>query len=203
MESSISHMTERHASRPDVRVVKLGGSLLDLSDLRTRFRTWLEKQSSAMNLVVVGGGKMVDAIRELDRIHHLDEERVHWLCVEALSVTAALAAQILQCNLIESHAELSAVHGQKRKSEVRIVPPIYFYHPHRPFGLPTSWQTTSDAIAAALAVEVGATELVWLKSTTSEGPTVGEWMAEGLIDPAVDCLVDQLPRVRICDLRQP
>ena len=77
-----------------LRIIKLGGSLLSLSDLRPRFHAWLQTETPARNLVVVGGGRAVEAIRELDAIHHFPAKLTHWMCVDLMSITAALAKSI-------------------------------------------------------------------------------------------------------------
>ncbi len=143
---------------------------------------------------------MIDAIRELDRIHRFDSERVHWLCVEALDVTADLLSQVLGCPLLDSAEKLHAIRRAGQPG-VAVVQPQVFYHPNSAHGLPSSWSTTSDAIAAVLAVETAATEVVWLKSTSSSSCKPTDWIAEGLIDPAVGCLLNRLPSTRLHNLR--
>ena len=49
--------------QPLLRVIKLGGSLLTLPDLRTRFEEWLKAQPLALNLLICGGGELVEAVR--------------------------------------------------------------------------------------------------------------------------------------------
>ena len=77
-----------------LRVLKLGGSLLDLPELDLRLDRWLDRQQLAANVMIVGGGALADAIRTADRIHGLGEAASHALCLQTMSVTAALAGQI-------------------------------------------------------------------------------------------------------------
>ncbi|MEM7558752.1 MAG: hydantoinase/oxoprolinase family protein, partial [Planctomycetota bacterium] len=53
-------------SSSEVRVVKVGGSLLDIPNLGDRLASWLSQQPRAVSLFVVGGGGLVDAVRDLD-----------------------------------------------------------------------------------------------------------------------------------------
>src|SRR4029434_4335250 len=78
-----------------LRCVKVGGSLLDWPPLVKALNNWLAGQPRSMQIVVCGGGALTDAIPRLDRNFSLGEEAAHWLCVDALSVTARLLAAIL------------------------------------------------------------------------------------------------------------
>ena len=50
------------------RVIKLGGSLLLRNSLRRDVLNWLSNQPPAKNIVIVGGGKIIDAVRDLDAL---------------------------------------------------------------------------------------------------------------------------------------
>ena len=78
-----------------VSVIKLGGSLLEFDGLVSAWTLWLSKQSPAANVVIVGGGKLVDALRDLDQANSLGDEAGHWLSVRAMGYTAANVASIL------------------------------------------------------------------------------------------------------------
>ncbi len=78
-----------------VRVVKLGGSLLDFDGLVPRLRAWLAAQPPMQSAMIVGGGSMADAVRDAFARHRLDEQSAHWLCVRLLGVTAELVHRLL------------------------------------------------------------------------------------------------------------
>lgn len=69
-----------------VRVVKLGGSLLSRADLLDDFLVWQQTSRSptTTDLVLVGGGEMVDAVRRWDALRPVEPADVHWLCVDLL-----------------------------------------------------------------------------------------------------------------------
>lgn len=207
---------------PKSRVIKLGGSLLEWVDLPSRFHKWLHGQPPALNLLIVGGGQVVNNLRELDRVHALDATFVHWLAVDLMTINARTAAKILDLKLLEGdQSELHAIMSDDRmdnfaldlENAVAIVAPTAFYsqelvkHSHCP--LPISWDCTSDSIAAYLATQVGADELVLLKSSLPKGEServVDEALATqfaevGLVDRVFPIIARELARVRIVNLR--
>ena len=76
-------------------VVKVGGSLFDLPDLRQRLQSYLARFDADKVALVPGGGATADAVRAFDRVHRLGEETSHWLAIQALSVNARFLQTIL------------------------------------------------------------------------------------------------------------
>src|SRR5258708_14485560 len=81
---------------PSPIVVKVGGSLFDMPDLRPRLIQFLRRLSCPEVALVPGGGRIVDAIRHLDRWHGLGEEASHWLALRALSLNAHFLPHLLR-----------------------------------------------------------------------------------------------------------
>jgi 5-(aminomethyl)-3-furanmethanol phosphate kinase len=186
-----------------VRVVKLGGSLLDFEELAPRFRAWLAAQSSAVNVIIVGGGSVVDALCTLDRVHGLGDEASHWLAIHAMSVTAELAARLLP--------EAKLVRGINDINCLDSVPPLVILDVQQfmqadfresPDPLPCSWNVTSDSIAARVADSLGAVELVLLKSTDAPvGLRIDELAAQGIVDAYFPRVAHDEFAVRLVNLR--
>src|ERR1051325_5490791 len=79
----------------DCCVVKVGGSLFDLPDLRQRMQRFLGDLDAQRVLLVPGGGAAADVVRALDRVHGLGEEASHWLALQAMSVNARFLGALL------------------------------------------------------------------------------------------------------------
>jgi 5-(aminomethyl)-3-furanmethanol phosphate kinase len=157
------------SGRQPVRVVKVGGSLLrhqpeaQAKDLPAVLRSWLSRQSPALNVLVAGGGEFADAIRQADAMHGLGDEAAHWLCVDALSLTARLLSRIVNAKVISRAEEIPAM-----AEAICVFDPGPYLRSVEPVlgstSLPPSWAVTSDSIAARIAEHLAADELVLLKS---------------------------------------
>jgi aspartokinase-like uncharacterized kinase len=183
-------------------VVKVGGSLYDLPDLSPRLRRWLADHAPRATIVVPGGGPPTNAVRDLDRIHHLGEETSHWLALRALSLNARLLRALL------GRAEVAWSVPQCRRrwtaGAVPIISPWEFCRgdDRRPGALPHTWAVTSDSVAARVAVVAGAEELVLLKSAPQPAGDVAVWAETGYVDPWLPrVLAGSGVPVRAVDLR--
>jgi aspartokinase-like uncharacterized kinase len=152
-------------------VVKVGGSLFDLPDLGPRLRSWLER-STADVLLVPGGGLTADAVRRLDQIHQLGEEKSHWLALRALSVNAVFLAGLLPDAQIVITPDDWAVAAAAGRTPI-LDPHLFCLADEcdAPAGaLPHSWTVSSDSVAARFAAVAEADSLVLLKSATMRSP---------------------------------
>lgn len=154
-----------------IRVIKLGGSLLNWDQWPVKFRQWLAEHPTARSVLIVGGGRLVDGLRELDAAHHLPPEQSHWLAIDLMSITARVAAALVheayftdQIDELQSDAAPNLIVFDPA-SFLRFVEPTL-----PPPALLRDWTVTSDSIAARIAVAIGARELVLLKSAS---PTDG------------------------------
>lgn len=171
MENRISQSTPdpfpRRAALP-VRVVKVGGSLLDWPDLPRALDHWLSAQPAAMNILLCGGGPFANAIRQADAVFALGEEASHWLCIDALGLSTGLLAALLpRAQRLFTLSELQSSISTSQPGAV-VFDPREFLKTHEPHfpgtRLPHTWQATSDSIAARLAETLAADDLVLLKS---------------------------------------
>ncbi len=182
------------------RVVKVGGSLLTRSDLLDALPQWLARQSPARTLLVVGGGELIDAIRHLDQQRPGVSAEVHWRCVDLLQVTFEIAAKWFErWHQIDAPNRLSAmIDSADPVDNPTLVSVRSFYGRGYGFDLPTDWSTTTDSIAAAMAIEIQAEELVLLKSCRVDPSANLQQLArEGVIDTAFPKLSADLQTIRI------
>lgn len=189
-------------SRPIV--LKVGGSLLDLPELPQRLRQWLDQPELPPCLILTGGGALVDAIREHDRIHQVGEARAHALAIRTLDVTAHLLADLLPgSQVVERLDELPDAWASRT---VPILAPRRWLDKdqHEPGALPHLWDVTSDSIAARLAKVLGASRLVLFKSAPCpEGCDLKTASQLGLVDPVFPDAARELPSVYFLNFRDP
>jgi aspartokinase-like uncharacterized kinase len=190
-------------STPGLRVIKLGGSLLDLDGLADRLQSWLATQSPTRCLIIVGGGRLADEIRGACLRHHLDDVAAHWLCVRLLGVTSELVHRLLPSwRLVKRYEELPAA--------LAVDKPVLFdteqflreMEPMLPgTALPQSWDVTSDSIAARLAAVLDADELVLLKSSLPTAATMIETRESGYVDRFFPTVAAALRSMRAVNFR--
>ena len=147
-------------------VVKVGGSLLDWPELPVRLSAYLEGRRGDRLVLVAGGGRFADVLRDLDGRHSVGEARSHALALNVLDLTARfLATLVAGLEVVEGTEDLA---DPWSRGAVPVLAPRRFVEAddRSPDPLPHAWTTTSDSIAARLAVRIGAGELALLKSTS-------------------------------------
>ncbi|NIP85992.1 MAG: hypothetical protein GTO03_10685 [Planctomycetales bacterium] len=189
-----------------LRIVKLGGSLLDWDGLPRAWHNWLAAQPPARNVLVAGGGRLADQVRYYDQRHSLDATTAHLAAGLTLSVTARLAAGLLGgLQLVTQRDDLDTAVGS---AGCVVLDPYAFLAGDEAAvaegGLPHGWEVTSDSIAARLARATLADELVLLKSALPRrGASWSEVVGQGLIDAYFPLAVAGVSSVRWVNLRDP
>jgi 5-(aminomethyl)-3-furanmethanol phosphate kinase len=188
-----------------VRIIKLGGSLLDWPDWPARFRQWMSCQSPAVNILIAGGGALADDVRHRDATVGLDLSTAHWLAIDAMSANIIAVRQLLHEAVSVDHWE--DLHKPFASGALIAFCPREFLRRIEPDAagprLPHGWDATSDSIAARLADVLGAQELVLLKSALPppEVTTLQTAADVGYVDRCFPEFGRPLAVVRCCNLR--
>jgi aspartokinase-like uncharacterized kinase len=190
-------------SRPIV--IKVGGSLFDWPGLPRHLSALLDAHRAASRRLVLvpGGGRAADFVRALDRTFAFGDLLAHHLAVRSLDLTAhVLAALVPGLDVIEDVDNLEQVWKQDR---IPVLAPRRLLEERDSDAadpLPSSWDVTSDSIAARVAVHLGAAELLLLKSAPLPPGTDRRAAAGlGLVDPFFPAVSRGLERVLYLNLR--
>jgi probable H4MPT-linked C1 transfer pathway protein len=153
-------------------VVKIGGGLLAHDGCLDAVLSVIVEVALDRPLVIVpGGGPFADAVRAQDDRLELDDAAAHWMAILAMDQYAHLIASRLRGAMLvrDEVAITSAV----RDGRVPVLAPSDWLRRADP--LPHSWSVTSDSIAAWVAKQIGAGELLLIKPPGASG--------EELVDP--------------------
>ncbi len=132
-------------------VVKFGGSLLVRRTWRDELRL-LVADCIGPTTIVVGGGPVVDGLRALDAASPCSAEVMHRLAIDAMGITARLAAEAASLKL--------AAEPACDERPVVLDAAAWLSRAGRYDDLPVGWHVTSDSIAAAVATACGAALLL-------------------------------------------
>ncbi len=194
-------------SRPIVRVVKIGGSLLDFADLPTELCKWRDAQRDGFNVFVAGGGALADAIRRMDNALQIGDVHAHWLCVRMMDVNARILSRLLNCEHITDFENLRQMQATSQGASSYVLAVQQFLKDVEPTcggkQLPQDWSVTSDSIAARVAIALGADELVLLKSALTDAQSLSEAVRHGYVDEYFATAASRLPSIRCVNLRCP
>ena len=196
-------MPRKHNPTPE-SIIKLGGSLLGLPDLRSRLQNFLGDFSRSRSILICGGGGAVDQVRKWDRMYSLGETRSHWLALRALSITARVVEKVVPG--LELADSIESAESVWKAGRIPIFDPFQFIldiDEGSLDSLPRRWRVTSDSIAARMAVVFGAQELILLKSTSfPERISMAEAAGLGLVDGYFPTAARDVPRVIAINLRE-
>jgi aspartokinase-like uncharacterized kinase len=193
--------------RVPIHVVKIGGSLLQLPELGDGLRDWFDEEGrrfpDAHFVAIVGGGKLVDALRDFDRLHDLGDELAHWLAIDLMEINTRVVRRVWPEAVLVS--EWESLNGRLKSPGRTLFAATEFLkgvEPDKPgIRLPASWAVASDSIAGRLAVVLGAERLILLKRWLPKGvgnrvspPTEGEIP---FVDGFFEALRPELPLLEL------
>ena len=178
------------------RVVKVGGSLFTLPDLKDRILAWSNSISDPryVNVWIPGGGSLVDEVRNWQSRHGLDEETAHEISIDMMAQTARLFHTLFGDWPIErEHPALPRYLGDSVSNIVYDC--SHWANSNK--SLDRSWQTTSDSISLAVAASIDATRLFLLKSTSADSESVSDLSQRSVVDAKFDSLCLENPEILI------
>jgi len=190
------------ANSAPIHVAKLGGSLLTMDDLPMQFARWRDAGFHGRRVLVIGGGRPADAVRDVDDRFGLDESAAHWLAIRAMQLNAHLFATVLaDVQLVESVAACENVWARSR---VALIDPLPWLldEQARGIAIPHRWSFTSDSVAAHVAAQLGAATLTMLKSVLpAQVTTRAQAAAVNLVDADFPIASARVPQVELLNLR--
>ena len=195
-------------SYPAIQVTKIGGSLLNLPDLPARWRQWRSQRETVHDVVGVGGGPLVDVLREQALHRSIGDDIAHWSAVDLMAInTRLLASQLAESPVC---AVGPALEDRLRTAGGTFVDVVHFLRHVEPLQpgskLEPNWDVTSDSVAARLAISLNAKKLTFLKSSNpplAVGQSLSQYAAAGYVDPFLPLLASELPPLEFLDFRHP
>jgi aspartokinase-like uncharacterized kinase len=168
----------RGATRAHPAIVKIGGSLA----FSPHLKDWLEAIAAEAGAVVVvpGGGPFADAVRAAQAAMGFDDGAAHAMALAAMAAFGrALESLAPRLEVARSRA---GIRRALRAGAVPVWAPDTMALAAR---LPETWDLTSDTLAAWLAGEVEAAQLVLVKhGRFPAGRLAADDLAErGVVDP--------------------
>ena len=140
-------------------VVKIGGSL-NADPLLPQWLSLLTQLGGGRVVLVGGGGRFADAVREHQAHWHYGDLAAHNMALLAMAQTAYfLHALNPALQLVTTEADALRV---LRLGKAALWSPLALLREQA--GADTNWNTTSDSIALALAQRLGAQQLLLVKS---------------------------------------
>lgn len=189
-----------------VHVVKVGGSLLEAPGFALRLHRYLLRNRAAHQILIAGGGALVEQVRRWHAASPIDVVAAHWMCIDLMSVTARLVrARLPELTLVDDDRWLLSRLGEPGATLFDAASWLRHAEPRLPGRtLAPSWDVTSDAIAGRLSVALRADRLVLLKSAPPpEGCAfdLRSLAAAKYIDDELAQMARELPPVEFVDVR--
>lgn len=179
-----------------ITAVKIGGSFFNdntvkkLKNITSIIEQLSSRKSQENFLLITGGGRAADLVREFDSAVALNNKSAHFAAVAAMELNAYLLSDFFEefsfcsaddflakdnylenknsaknINSFENINSSNMKHILDKKSflskQINIFLPLDYYRKLDP--LPHSWQVSSDSIALEIALRAGAERLVLLK----------------------------------------
>ena len=181
-------------------VIKIGGAtLFKPNGFASELHSLLKEHDGAQVWLIVGGGDLVEAMRTAHGIYpDLDNEEIHWRCVELLDYTWAIAKQVYGAGVaIETRGDLAKHSQSKPTPGVLWVRVQSFYSRDASDSIPktwrpsSNWNTTTDALAWLLGKTIDADRVLLIKQCECDPNwTMADAARLGVIDSELARLIE-------------
>ena len=156
-------------------IIKIGGSLETASGLRPLLALLADYGHTGI-IIVPGGGRFAERVREEERVTGMDDAAAHCLAIRAMEQYGAL--------LCGMEPRLYPVANVSEITGAAATVPVWF--PAEALDtqadIPASWQVTSDSLALWFAAKINAAGLILIKSVPSSTNDVRALAASGYLD---------------------
>ena len=158
-------------------VVKIGGSL-ETSPRLPELLTLLADYGRSKVVIVPGGGRFAEQVREEQRVTEMDDTTAHHLAIRAMEQYGALLCGMER--RLYPVADIGEINGASDEATT----PVWF--PAKALetqtDIPASWQVTSDSLALWFAGKINAAGLILVKSAPSATNDISTLTATGYLD---------------------
>ncbi len=162
-----------------MKVIKLGGSLVSSGRL-LQCLNHIEHNYAEPVVVVPGGGQLADVVRQLQQDLGFDDTTAHAMAILAMQ-QLALMIQGLKPNFNLAYS-VNDIRLFLQQSKVVIWSPVLAEL--NAANISASWSVTSDSLAAWLAQQLQADELILVKSALiNTNDSLEQLTEQGIVDP--------------------
>ena len=190
-----------------INLVKVGGSLLRREGLAAKLGNYLDNLNSPLTVLICGGGSQVERLRQQQIQFNLSANECHTNSILVMDRNTRHVCDQLQATVLNDwNALRQTVTDSSTQEQTNTV--IGFevsnfmalHEPQLPPPLlPSSWETTSDSIAARIASVLDA-DLHLLKSATPPVQQHKILARRGYVDGQFPVTAANISSVRLVDL---
>jgi len=177
-----------------VIVLKLGGSLLS-SPILPQWLHLALKEGKGNVVIVPGGGIFADQVRGMQTTWHYDDQTAHYMAILAMQQMALLFKGL--CSDLCIVNKIEAIRPALNQKKVVVWSPLATELDAGK--IKASWDVTSDTLAAWLAVQLSAEQLMLVKSAQlPENATLQQLSEQAIVDKAFANFVQHNPLIVNC-----
>ena len=158
-------------------IIKIGGSL-ETSPRLPELLALLADLGRSKVVIVPGGGRFAERVREQQRVTGMDDKTAHHLAIRAMEQYGALLCGMER--RLYPVADVAEINGASGEATVPVWFPAKVLETQA--DIPASWQVTSDSLALWFAGKINAAGLILVKSAPSATNDISALAATGYLD---------------------